>query len=199
MANTLTRNWWLIALSGIIAVLFGIIAFVYPGMSLAILLAVFGVYALLGGIFAAIAAIRHREEDSQWWLLLLIGLVGIAAGIITFIYPRVTALTVLYIIAAWAIVTGVLEIAAAIGLRQEIDGEWMLLLAGVVSVLFGILAIIYPSAGVLTILWLIGIYHAHLWRPPDYPRIPRPKSARRGDREHYLTDGASGSAPNGER
>ncbi len=158
MANTLTRNWWLVLLSGLIAVLFGLIAFVYPGMSLAILLAVFGVYAVVGGLFVSIAAIRHRTEDSQWWLLLLVGLVAIAAGVITFFYPNLTALALLYIIAAWAIVTGILEIVAAIGLRREIDGEWLLLLAGIASVLFGVLAIIYPSAGVLGILWLLGIY-----------------------------------------
>jgi uncharacterized membrane protein HdeD (DUF308 family) len=158
MASTLGRNWWLVLVSGILAVLFGILAFVYPGLTLAILVALFGAYALVDGIVLAVAGIRDHAVDSQWWLVLLAGVAGIAAGVITFLYPNVTALALLYIIAAWAIVTGILEIAAALALRREIGGELMLLLAGILSVVFGVLLFIYPSSGILSILWIIGIY-----------------------------------------
>jgi uncharacterized membrane protein HdeD (DUF308 family) len=158
MAYTLGRNWWLLALSGIIAVLFGIIAIVYPSMTLAILIALFGAYAVIDGILYVVAAIRHHADDRQWWLMLLVGLVAIAAGAIAFLYPGPTAVALLFVIAAWAIITGILDIFAAVGLRREIANEWMLLLAGVISVVFGVLLVLYPSSGLLSIVWLIGIY-----------------------------------------
>jgi len=154
----LTRNWWALALRGLAAILFGIAALVVPHITLAVLIALFGAYALVDGVFALIAAGRAAERQTRWWPLALEGVVGIVVGILTFAWPGVTALILLYFIAYWAIITGVFELIAAIRLRQEISGEWLLGLGGVLSVIFGLLLIIFPGAGALTIVWLIGLY-----------------------------------------
>src|ERR1700738_4736117 len=106
---TLARNWWALALRGIIAVIFGLVALLMPGLTLFALIIVYGAYALVDGVFTIVAAVRAAGEHERWWVLLLEGLLGIAAGIIAFVWPGLTALVLLYIIAAWAIVTGVLE------------------------------------------------------------------------------------------
>jgi len=154
----LARNWWALALRGLAAILFGIAALVVPHIALAVLIALFGAYALVDGVFAIVSAVRAVERHMRWWPLLLEGLAGIVVGVLTFFWPVVTALLLLYFIASWAIVTGVFEILAAIRLRQEITGEWLLGLTGVLSVVFGLLLIIFPGAGALTVVWLIGIY-----------------------------------------
>ena len=157
MTTVLTRNWWALALRGIFAVLMGLAAFVLPGVTLAVLVALFGAYAVVDGVLAIIAGIRAAERYERWWSPILKGLVGIAAGVLAFVWPALTALALLYLIAGWAIVTGVLEIVAAVHLHRA-HGEWLLILNGVLSVLFGFLVVIWPSAGVLTLLWLIGGY-----------------------------------------
>jgi uncharacterized membrane protein HdeD (DUF308 family) len=158
MLTQLTRNWWAVALRGVVALLYGVIALVWPGLTLEILVLFFGAYALVDGVFAIIAAFTNRTGHDRWWVLLLEGLVGIAAGIITFLRPGLTTFVLLYVIAFWAIVTGVLEIVAAIRLRKEIQGEWMLALSGIVSLIFGVLLLLFPATGALTVAWLIGIY-----------------------------------------
>jgi uncharacterized membrane protein HdeD (DUF308 family) len=157
MGTLLAHNWWTVALRGAIAILFGLAVFVWPGITLAVLVILFGIFAILGGILA-LAALRDRNTDEPWWLLLLEGLLGIAVGIITFIWPGITGLFLLYLIAAWAIVTGIVEIIAAIGLRKQIENEWLLIAAGIASLLFGILLAIRPVAGAVAILWVIGAY-----------------------------------------
>jgi uncharacterized membrane protein HdeD (DUF308 family) len=154
----LARNWWALALRGVFAVIFGVIAFAWPGITLAALVILYGAYAMADGIFAIAAAITGRPERAPWWALLLEGVLGIAVGIMTFAWPGITALVLLYLIAGWAMATGVLEIAAAIRLRREIRGEWMLALGGVLSIIFGILLVINPGAGALAVIWLIGGY-----------------------------------------
>lgn len=156
MVNGLARNWWALALRGIAAILFGILAFALPGITLQVLIAIFGAYALVDGIFMVIAAFRHRV--GSWWVTLLEGLVGILVGIGAFLWPDLWALSLLYVIAAWAIITGVLEIVAAIQLRKEIEGEWFLGLGGLLSILLGILLIVQPAAGILSLLWLVAGY-----------------------------------------
>jgi len=157
MTTVLTRNWWALALRGIFAVLLGLAAFVLPGVTLAVFVALFGAYAVVDGVLAIIAGVRAAERHERWWSPVLKGLAGIVAGVLAFVWPALTALALLYLIAAWAIVTGVLEILAAVHLHRA-HGEWLLVLNGVLSVLFGFLAIVWPGAGFLTLLWLIGTY-----------------------------------------
>jgi uncharacterized membrane protein HdeD (DUF308 family) len=154
MLTNLAHNWWTFVLRGVFALLFGVIAFVWPGLTILSLTFVFGFYALLDGIFALVAAWNNRSSD-RWWVLLLEGLLGLAAGVIS---PGITALALLAVIAAWAILTGILEIVVAIRLRQEIENEVWLGLAGLASIIFGGLLVIWPGAGLVTISWLIGFY-----------------------------------------
>jgi uncharacterized membrane protein HdeD (DUF308 family) len=158
MITAVARNWWVFLVRGLAAILFGILAFIWPGITLFVLVLFWGAYALVDGIFALIAAFSGQAAQQRWWVLLLEGLLGIAAGIVTFLWPGMTAIALLYLIAAWAIVGGVLEIAAAIRLRQEIEGEWLLALSGVASIIFGVLMVIWPGAGALAVVWLIAGY-----------------------------------------
>jgi uncharacterized membrane protein HdeD (DUF308 family) len=157
MITTLARNWWALVLRGVLALLFGLAAFVWPGLTILSLTFVFGFYALLDGIFALVAAWSNRSHE-RWWVLLLEGLLGIAAGVIAFMSPGITALALLTVIAVWAILTGLMEIIAAIRLRREIENEWWLGLGGLASVVFGVLLLIWPDSGLVTISWIIGAY-----------------------------------------
>jgi uncharacterized membrane protein HdeD (DUF308 family) len=154
----LARNWWAIAIRGVAAILFGLLAFLWPGLTLAALVLLFGAYALVDGIFSIVAAVGGRTGDAPWWALLLEGILGVAAGLVTFFMPGLTAVTLVYVIAAWAIVTGVLEIVAAVRLREQITGEWWLVLSGVLSIVFGGLVMLAPAAGALAITLWIGAY-----------------------------------------
>ena len=158
MVANLARNWWLLALRGVLGILFGIGAFVWPGATLAALVLVFGAYVFVDGIFAVIAGIGMRRQLSLWWLVVLEGLAGIILGVLTFRSPDTTALVLLSFIAVWSIVTGAFEIATAVRIRKLIENEWLMILSGVVSIIFGILLIAQPGAGALAIVWLIGAY-----------------------------------------
>ena len=155
MLHLLARHWWALALRGVFAVLFGLLTFLIPGITLLTLVLLFGAYAILDGIFDIISAVkapgRHRP-------LVLEGVVGIIIGILTFIWPGITTMVLLYLIAFWAIFTGILEIVAGIRLREVIANEWLLILMGVLSVLFGFLILIFPGAGALAIVIWIGAY-----------------------------------------
>jgi uncharacterized membrane protein HdeD (DUF308 family) len=153
----LRQNWWLVLLRGVAGILFGIITFVAPGISLAALVLLFGAYAFADGVLAIATAIRRRSAD-RWWLLLLEGIAGIAAGVVTLLWPGITALALLYLIAAWALVTGVFEIAAAIRLRKVITGEWLLALSGILSIGLGVLLVLAPGPGALALVIWIGAY-----------------------------------------
>jgi uncharacterized membrane protein HdeD (DUF308 family) len=157
-SDTLSRYWWTTLFRGIVWVLFGVALISMPGISLVTLTFFFGAFALVDGVSTLIGAFGGRRESSHWWLLLLIGLAGIAVGVLTFMNPAITALGLLYYIAVWAIVIGVVQIVAAIQLRKEITGEFWLGLGGLASVLFGIFAIVNPGAGALAVLGLIAIY-----------------------------------------
>jgi len=154
----ITRYWWLVALRGAAAVLFGVACILWPGLSLLVLVLLFGAYALVDGIFAIGAAIATGGRHGRWWGLLIEGIVGVGAGILTFVFPGITAFALLILIAAWAIVTGVLEVVAAIRLRQEMGNEVLLVLSGIASVLFGAILFAAPTAGALAVVWLIGAY-----------------------------------------
>jgi uncharacterized membrane protein HdeD (DUF308 family) len=155
----LARNWWALVLRGLAAILFGVLAFAWPGITLFVLVLFFGAYMLVDDIFAIVAAVRAAGEEDRWWLLLVQGILGVLAGLVAIFWPGLTALALLYFIAAWAIVTGIMEIVAAIRLRREIEGEWALALSGALSVLFGVLLVVLPApAGLLSLVWLIGAY-----------------------------------------
>jgi uncharacterized membrane protein HdeD (DUF308 family) len=158
MEAMLARNWWVFALRGVLAIVFGVLAFIWPGVTLLILVLLFGAYALVDGILAVIAGIASYGRNERWWAELLAGVAGIAFGIVTVVWPGTTALVLLWFIAAWAVVTGVLEIVAAIQLRRVITGEWMMVLSGLLSILVGVLLVLFPGAGALGLTWLIGAY-----------------------------------------
>ncbi len=158
MLQSMTRNWWLLALRGVAAIIFGIIAFIYPGATVLALVLVFGIYAIIDGVLAVIAAFQIREVVNQWWVVLLEGLAGIAAGVIALVNPVLTAGALLLLIAFWAVFTGVMEIIAAIRLRREINNEWSLILTGVLSIILGVILVVFPASGVLALIWAIGLY-----------------------------------------
>jgi len=155
-ANILSRGWWRVLLRGLAAIVFGVLTWVLPGISLTALIFLFGVYTLADGLLAMWMAIDGRELDESWWVLLLQGLLGVGIGIMTFAAPGITALALLFYIAAWAIGVGLLEIVAAIRLRKAIEGEWALVLRGLVSIALGVLLMARPGAGAMAALWLIG-------------------------------------------
>jgi uncharacterized membrane protein HdeD (DUF308 family) len=155
----LANNWWVFVLRGIAGILFGIMTFLVPGMALLTLILLFGAYSLVDGIFNIMAAFRRTGTDQQpWWALLLSGILGIVAGVIAFLLPPVAAMALLYLIAAWAIVTGILSIVAAIRLRKQVEGEWLMILMGIVSILFGVLLAVFPGPGALAVVLWIGAY-----------------------------------------
>ncbi len=158
MLQTLARNWWAIVLRGIFAVLFGLGTFFWPGITLAVLVLLYGGYLFVDGIFAILWALAKRHEGSFSWEVFLVGLASLAAGVLTLLWPRVTAIALLYLIAAWAIVRGIFEILAAFHLRRELRNEWLLALNGALSVLLGVVLIVAPGAGALAVLWLIGSF-----------------------------------------
>jgi len=157
MERTLARTWWLLALRGIVAILFGIVAFLWPGVTWLVVVASFAAFATVDGIFALVAAFSGHGQR-RWWALALEGIFGISVGVITLFWPQVTQLALLYLIAYWAIVTGLFEVIAAVRLREEIEGEWLLGLAGILSMLFGVALVILPGPGALAVAWLIGCY-----------------------------------------
>jgi uncharacterized membrane protein HdeD (DUF308 family) len=158
MASLVRRISWLFALRGIVAILFGVLTYIQPGLTLAALVILFGAYSLVDGVIAVFASLSNRREYPDWWIAFLSGLLSIGIGVITFLRPDLTALALLLLIAARALVVGVLEIAAAIQLRKVIQGEWLLILAGVASILFGLAVFLFPLAGALAVIWLIATY-----------------------------------------
>jgi uncharacterized membrane protein HdeD (DUF308 family) len=156
--DTLYRNWWVVLLRGVAGIAFGILTFMAPAISLAVLVLLWGAYALVDGVLALLTAIRRRGQIDRWWLLLLEGIVGIAAGVLTLAWPGITAIALLYVIAAWALLTGAIEIAAAIRLRKVITNEWLLAFSGIASLGLGILLVLFPGPGALAVVLWIGAY-----------------------------------------
>jgi uncharacterized membrane protein HdeD (DUF308 family) len=158
MIETLKRHWWVPVIRGIAAIVFGIIAFVYPGLTVATLVLFFGAWVLIDGIFRVVGAIGHRASDPDWGWHIVMGIVGIIVGLLTFHAPQITALALIIYIAAWALMIGATEIAFAIKLRREIKGEWFLILMGLASIIFAILLLWNPIAGAAAVIWLIAWY-----------------------------------------
>lgn len=156
MLAFMARNWWVLVVRGVVAVILGIAALVWPAIALSALVLLWGAYALVDGIFALVAAFQGHTTNR--WIIGLEGVVSIAAGVLAFVWPGITALALLYVVAAWAILTGILELVAAIQLRKEISDEFWLGLSGVLSVVFGVLLFLFPGAGMLSVMWLLGVY-----------------------------------------
>lgn len=154
----LSTNWWAIALRGLVGILVGLLAFLMPIPTVTALVWLFGAYALLDGLFNLVSVLRKRTHRRPWWALLLSGIAGVGAGVISFIWPGITAIALVYLIAAWALATGVLEIVAAVRLRKEIQGEWLLAISGVFSVALGVLLALFPGPGAVGLVWYFGAY-----------------------------------------
>ena len=159
LLRELAENWWLLLLRGIAAIAFGVLAFGWPGLTLLALTLMWGIYAIADGVLALWAAIASKggEIAPRWWLA-IVGIAGVVAGVLTFVWPGMTALILLIFIASWAIVIGVLQIWGAIRLRKEIEGEWLLGLSGVLWVAFGVIMFAQPGAGALALIWWIGSF-----------------------------------------
>jgi uncharacterized membrane protein HdeD (DUF308 family) len=154
----LARWWWTFIVRGVLAIAFGVLAFIAPGLGIAVLVGLFAAWALIDGVTSLFTGVRTRETDKNWWLEILEGVVSIAAGVIALLFPVFAADILVLIIAAWAVVTGIFEIVAAIRLREQIKGEFWLGLAGVASILFGVVLFLFPAAGALSLVWLIGSF-----------------------------------------
>jgi uncharacterized membrane protein HdeD (DUF308 family) len=158
MTIALVNNWWAPVIRGLVAILLGIITLAWPGITLGALVLLFGAYAFIDGMFSIIGAWRASKAHERWGVLVLEGIAGIIAAVVTFVWPAITGLALVFIVAAWAIVTGILELLAAVRLRKYIKGEWLLILGGVASVAFGILLMLSPLLGALVLAIWLGVY-----------------------------------------
>ena len=158
MINIIEKRWWVFALRGLIAVALGIIALVNPGIALLTLIIIFGIYSFVDGLFDVIISISNRKDNEKWWALLIAGIASVVIGVISLSNPSITGIALVYLIAVKALINGVLEIAAAIELRHFIEGEWMMVISGILSILFGIVLFASPNQGALAMLWVIGIF-----------------------------------------
>ncbi len=158
MLSLFAGRWWAVLLRGIVVLAFGVLAFAWPGVTVATLVLLFGFYALMDGIFSLVSAIGGRRRREDRWLLVLEGIVGLWAGIVTLRSPAITAVALVFFISIWAMATGFLRIVAAMRLRKEISGEVWLALSGVLSVLFAFMLMLNPGIGVIALIWLIGGY-----------------------------------------
>ncbi len=158
MQLVIARNWWSLVIRGLVGILFGILTLAWPGITFAALVIVFGAYALVDGVFSLVGAVKAARTHERWGALVFLGVTGIGTGVVTMLWPAITAFVLICLIAAWAIVTGALEIVAAVRLRRYIQGEWLLALAGIASLVFGVLVMIAPLAGAIVIALWVGAY-----------------------------------------
>ena len=159
MLQMLAENWWIFAVRGVAAIAFGILAFLWPGPTVIVLALLFGAYALVDGVVLLISLIRGDPVARRnAWSVGIMGVLGVVAGIVSVLVPEITALALLYVVAAWAIILGIMQIIAAIRLRREIEGEVWLGLGGLISVLFGLYLAIFPGPGLLSLAWLVGFW-----------------------------------------
>jgi uncharacterized membrane protein HdeD (DUF308 family) len=158
MLSSLTSNWRLVALRGVLAVLIGVIAFAWPGITFEALVLLFGIYAFLDGALVLGFGLMAATDGEQWWPLVLAGILGVGLGVLTFARPAAMGEALVYVVGFWAIVTGLLEIVAAIRLRDVISGGWLMGLSGALSVLFGVLVVAQPTAGALALVYIFGFY-----------------------------------------
>jgi uncharacterized membrane protein HdeD (DUF308 family) len=159
MLGLVARDWWVFAIRGIAALVFGILAFIWPEKTLTVLVFLFGAYVLVDGVSLLIALVRgDAVARSHGWAVAIMGVLGIVVGVITFVWPGLTALSLLYLVAFWAIATGTFQVIAAFALRHELDNEFWMALGGVASIVFGVLLVVSPGAGLISLVWLVGIW-----------------------------------------
>lgn len=159
MFDLVTGAWRMFAIRGVAAIVFGALAFIWPGTTLGVLVFLFGAYVLVDGIALLVSLIRgDADARRNGWAVGIMGVVGIVAGVFTFVSPALTALSLLYVVAFWAIATGTLQVIAAIALRREIDGEFWMALGGLASIVFGTFLVAFPGEGLLSLVWLVGIW-----------------------------------------
>jgi uncharacterized membrane protein HdeD (DUF308 family) len=179
--NTRKRDWWLIAIRGIAAILFGLAAFIWPGLTLELLVLLFAIYVLIDGVLSIVAALPRPGQSPS---MLVGGIVSVVAGVVALIFPGLAALSVVILIAAWAILTGIAEIALTFRLHERLTVELLWVIAGIASIVFGIVLIVFPVAGALALIWFIGAYAPLPRRAPGDPRIqPSRRDANSGMRE----------------
>jgi uncharacterized membrane protein HdeD (DUF308 family) len=192
MNDKLLQSWWVYALRGIAAIAFGVLAVTWPGLTLFWLVALFAAYALIQGAVSAYGALRNRKSDDDWWLNLLLGIVSIGAALIAVFHPALTALVLVLVMAANALIVGVLDIAVAIRLRKAIQNEWLLILAGVASIVFGVLVFLFPGAGAVVMVAMIAawaiftgvVFLALAFRARAWARDHKPARAEPHPDEH---------------
>ncbi len=160
--RSLAEHWWALAVRGVVAVMFGALLILAPGIGLFTLLMLFGAYVLVDGVFNLVAAVHHAQERERWGSLAFSGVVSVLAGLFTFTRPGISAYALLMVIAAWCVITGIAQIIAAVRLREVIKGEWLLGLSGLISVAFGIALVVAPGAGALALMLYIGAYEIAL-------------------------------------
>ncbi len=148
--------WWLILLRGIVALLFGIMAFISVEFTLLFLVFLFGAYVLLDGIMAIIASLQERRSSSAWWVVFLIGIVGIVVGLLSFIHPGNVALVIFYLVAAWLIIAGFFGLISA--MLRATGKEWLSIVGGIISIVVGVIFLLHPTSSILSIVWLLGLY-----------------------------------------
>jgi uncharacterized membrane protein HdeD (DUF308 family) len=154
----LVVHWWALVIRGVAAILFGLLAVVWPSITITALVLLYGAYVLVDGAFALVAAVSRAKEHRRWGPLALEGIVSVAAGLIALVWPGITAVALLIVIGIWAIVTGVIKVRAAIEIRREVEGEWIIALAGATSILFGAMLLIVPRAGAIALVTLIAFF-----------------------------------------
>ncbi|SCB89449.1 MULTISPECIES: HdeD family acid-resistance protein [Snodgrassella] len=160
LVDLLSENWWMVLIRGGAALIFGLLTWFYPFISILIMVMFFGVYVLIDGVLGVVIAINGRRTHQDWWLMLIWGMVSILAGIMTFFVPGITWLVLITFIAIWSLVSGILQIIAAIRLRKSIRGEGWMIVAGMLSVLVGIILFVNPVQGGIALTWVIGVYAA---------------------------------------
>ena len=158
MLGVMSRYWWTYALRGLIAILFGVMAIGWPDLTISALVILFGAYVVVDGVIAVFNGVTGRGIHDRWWADILIGFAGIVAGIWAMADPELTAVGLMYVIAAWWLFTGVMEIIVAIRLREVLSNEWTLILSGMLSVVLGVLFLVSPGAGAISLIWVIGIF-----------------------------------------
>jgi uncharacterized membrane protein HdeD (DUF308 family) len=159
MLGWFTRDWWMFAVRGVAAIVFGILALIWPETTLQVLVLLFGAYVLVDGITLLVALARGDVlARRHFWPVAIMGVLGIGAGLATFVWPDLTALTLLYVVALWAVATGILQVMTGITLRREIDGELWMVLGGLLSIVFGAYLIVFPGAGLISLVWLVGLW-----------------------------------------